>query len=307
MTPQTRRRAVAAIALPVLLLQVPPANAAPVQPAAVAPAAMRFNHISVTAEGKGPPIILIPGLSSPRAVWDGATPFLTKTHRVYLVQINGFGGDDPGANLQPGILDGVVADLEDLIARERLGRPAMVGHSLGGLVALKFAKAHPERVSRIMVVDSLPFYGMLIGPTTTPESIRTKAAAMRDHLAASYGKSDPAGAQAVADHLALKPDSRAKVKAWVLAADPRVAGEAMFEDLQTDLRGDMAKITTPITLIYPWSDSGPTKPAADTLYRGAYSAAPHVTFVDVGDAAHFVMLDQPEAFGKALQAFADAR
>jgi len=166
----------------------------------------------------------------------------------------------------------------------------------------------PRHVSRLMIVDSLPFFGMLFGPTATVAMVEPQGKAMRDQMAAAYGKpADAAGAEATANRLALKPESRAKVKAWAMAADPRVSGEAMYEDLTTDLRPDLAGIKTPITLVYPWAETGPTKAMADALYRGAYAAAPNVTFVDVGDSAHFVMLDQPEVFGAALKRFADAK
>jgi pimeloyl-ACP methyl ester carboxylesterase len=65
----------------------------------------------------------------------------------------------------------------------------------------------------------------------------------------------------------------------------------------------MKTIATPITLVYPWSAGGPTRPQADALYRAAYKDAPHVTFVDIGEAGHFVMLDQPVAFEEAVGAF----
>jgi pimeloyl-ACP methyl ester carboxylesterase len=304
-TPGNKGRLAAAIALPFLLMHHSPAHAAPA-PAAIA-APMTMEHISVTATGKGTPVILIPGLSSPRAVWDGVVPDLAKTHRVYVVQVNGFGGDDPKGNLKPGILDGVVADLHAFVVREKLGTPAVVGHSLGGLVGLMLARAHPQDLSRLMVVDALPFYGMLFGPTATVAMIQPRAAAMRDGIAMTYGKpADPAPAEQLAHTLALKPESRARVKAWVMASDARVSAEAMYEDLSTDLRPDMAAIRTPITLVYPWSVTGPDKAGAEALYKGAYAQAPHVTYVDIGDARHFVMLDQPAAFAAALGTFADA-
>jgi pimeloyl-ACP methyl ester carboxylesterase len=310
MTPATKGRLIAAIALPLLLLNAFPAHAAPAQQTygADATASMaKLDHISIVSTGSGSPIFLIPGLSSPREVWDGVVPELAKTHTVYLVQVNGFGGDAPGANLQPGILNGIIADLDGYIVSNKIKGATVVGHSLGGLVGLMFAKAHPDHLSRLMVVDSLPFYGMLFGPTATVAMVEPRGKAMRDQMAATYGKpADPAPAEAVANQLALKPESRAKVKAWVMAADPRVSGEAMYEDLTTDLRPDLAAIRTPITLVYPWSTSVP-KPMADMLYKGAYAAAPSMTYVDVGDAAHFVMLDQPAAFAAALKAFADAK
>lgn len=306
MTPATKARLIAAIAFPLLLLDTFPAHAAPAQAATAATAAETMDHISIQAIGTGSPIFLIPGLSSPRAVWDSVAPELAKKHRVYLVQVNGFGGDAPGANLKPGILDGIVADLDGYIVRNRITGAAVVGHSLGGLVGLMYAKAHPDHLSRLMVVDSLPFYGMLFGPTATVAMVEPRGKAMRDQMIASFGKpTDPATAEAVANSLALKPESRAKVKAWAMAADPRVTGEAMYEDLTTDLRPDLATIRTPITLVYPWAAAVP-KERADMLYKGAYAAAPAMTYVDIGDSAHFVMLDQPTAFAAALATFADA-
>ena len=86
------RLAASALTLGVVLQPAPSHAATPA-------AETRMPHISVVATGKGSPVILIPGLSSPRAVWDGVVPGLAKTHRVYVVQVNGFGGDAPGANL----------------------------------------------------------------------------------------------------------------------------------------------------------------------------------------------------------------
>ena len=308
MTPANKGRLIAAIALPLLLLNANSAQAARAPVAAATAPATVMDHISIEVTGSGSPIFLIPGLASPRATWEGVVPELAKTHQVFLVQVNGFGGDVPGANLKPGILDGVVADLDGYIVKNNIKGAAIVGHSMGGLVGLMFAKAHPDHVSRLMIVDSLPFFGMLFGPTATVAMVEPQGKAMRDQMAAAYGKpADPTQAEATANRLALKPESRAKVKAWAMAADPRVSGEAMYEDLTTDLREDLASIKTPITLVYPWAETGPTKAMADPLYRGAYAAAPKVTFVDVGDSAHFVMLDQPTVFAAALKAFADAK
>jgi len=277
----------------------------PIAAQAAAPTpVMQMPHISVVSIGKGTPVILIPGLSSPRTVWDGVAPGLAKNHRVYVVQVNGFAGDAPGANLSPGILDGIVEDLHTLIAREKITGTAIVGHSMGGLVALKLAEKHRADPGRIMIVDALPFIGTLFSPAATVAMVEPQARAMRDAQVASYGKPvSDAAAQAIADRLALKPVARALVSSWAEAADPRVSGAAMYEDMTSDLRPVMKTIATPITLVYPWSAGGPTKPQADALYRAAYKDAPHVTFVDIGEAGHFVMLDQPVAFEDAVGAF----
>ena len=295
-----------------LLVVLNPAAAPAETPAPTAPKTQphavmtQLDHVSIVATGTGPAIFLIPGLSSPRAVWDGVAPGLARTHRVYVVQVNGFGGDAPGRNIEPGLLDGIVADLDGFVAKNRIAAPRVVGHSLGGLVALMWARAHPNHVAAAMIVDALPFVGEIFVPGATVAMLAPQARAMRDQMVASYGTPNTAAAEATANALALKPASRAQVKAWALAADPRVAGEALFEDLSTDLRPDIAAIATPLTIVYPWNAALP-KERADAVYRGAFGKAAKVTFVDIGDAAHFVMLDQPTAFAAALDAFADAR
>lgn len=296
----TLRFAVAVLA-PLAILQPNIGHCAPA--AAASTAEVRMDHISVTETGKGSPVILIPGLSSPRAVWDGVAPELAKTHRVILVQVNGFAGDDAGANLKPGVLDGIVGDLHGYIAKHKLQGAAVVGHSMGGLVGLMLAKAQPGDVGKLMIVDSLPWYGMLFGPSATVDAVKPQAAAMRDRFAASYGKPDAAANQAMAARFALRPDAQAKVADWMGKTDVRVSAEAMYEDMITDLRGDMGKIATPITMLYPTSAALP-KAVAEPLYTAAYKDAPHATLVEVPDSAHFIMLDQPAVFLKAVTAFA---
>jgi pimeloyl-ACP methyl ester carboxylesterase len=296
----TLRFAVAVLA-PLAVLQPNIGHCAPA--AAAGSAEVRMDHISVTETGKGSPIILIPGLSSPRSVWDGVVPTLAKTHRVILVQVNGFAGDDAGANLKPGVLDGIVSELHAYIAKNKLQGAAVVGHSMGGLVGLMLAKAQPGDVGKLMIVDSLPWYGMLFGPGATVDTVKPQAAAMRDRFTASYGKPDAAANQALAARFALRPDAQAKVADWMGKTDVRVSAESMYEDMVTDLRGDMGKIATPITMLYPTSAALP-KAVAEPLYTAAYKDAPHATLVEIPDSAHFIMLDQPELFLKTLTAFA---
>ncbi|RYG88966.1 MAG: alpha/beta hydrolase, partial [Alphaproteobacteria bacterium] len=257
--------------------------------------------------GTGKPVILIPGLASPRAAWDGVAPELAKGHSVYLVQVNGFAGDDPRANLKPGLLNGVVADLATLIASRKLQAPAVVGHSMGGLVGLMLAARHPDSVGRLMVVDALPYFAVLMAPpgtAVTVESVTPRAAQMRDMVAASYGKAPSReAAEAQVATLTRKPEARARATEWAMAADPRVVAQALYEDLTTDMRGELKAIRTPVTLVYAWNERYPRKDPADAFFRAQFTGLANAEFVGIGDSAHFVMLDQPEAFRSALTAF----
>ena len=276
-----------------------PVHAAPTTPSA--PAEQRLAHISIVATGSGSPVVLIPGLSSPRAVWDGIAPKLAASHRVYLVQVNGFGGDEPGANLQPGVLDGIVADLHSYLAAHKAAPARVIGHSMGGLVALMLAKAHPGDTAAVMTVDALPYVGAILVPGATVAQLQPQAKEMRDQMVASFGKPNPGNA-AVARGMALTPAAQQTIAGWMGKADSRVSAEAMYEDLTTDLRPDMGSIATPITLVMPYSAAMP-KERAEPFYRAQYGKTPNLAVVPVAESGHFVMLDQPQAFAAAVEQF----
>lgn len=272
-----------------------PAAAAPAPAAAQAP--VRLPHITIRSMGRGDPIVLIPGLASPAAVWNGIAPDLAKTHRVILVEVNGFGGSEAGANDQPGLLPGVVADLAGWLAANHVERPAVIGHSMGGLMGMMLVRDHPERVGRLMVVDALPFYGALMGPGATVETVRPIAASMRDTIrnATAPGSAPP--------NMSNSPAGVAQVTGWMHAANQKVTAEALYEDLTTDVRPDVARIgARPLTILYA-VPSPQSEAMVRKIYTDAYAAAPGAKLVPVESSYHFIMLDQPARFRAAVEDF----
>ena len=273
-----------------------------------APSTYQTDHLSVKVMGTaGNPVFLIPGLSSPRAVWDGIAPELAKTHRVYLVQVNGFGGDAPGANLKPGILTGIVADLDELIRSRKLTHVAVVGHSMGGIAGLLLAARHPASLERLMIVDELPFAAVMLAPPgtdVTVSMVEPRAAQMRDTTAAEYGKpANPAALEASIAHLTLNPENHARIKEWATTADPRVTAQALYENLTTDVRPELAAIRAKVTVVYAWNNTYPLKERVDPFFRQQYAAVQQITYVGIGPSAHMVMLDQPAKFQEAIEHF----
>lgn len=280
---------------------------APADSARVAAAEQRLPHISVIKHGSGPAVVFIPGLSSPRASWDGVTEGLAKNHTVYLVQVNGFAGDEPGANLKPGILDGMIADLSAYLTSQKAGPVRLVGHSMGGLASLMFARAHPAQVDRLMIVDALPYFPVLLargGPVPPPAEIDPIAKVMRDTVAARYGRpAEPATIKADVDGLAVNPASKMKMAEWAAQADPRVTAEVLYEDMSTDLRPALPALAMPITIVVPWTKAPFGQERTLAFYHRQYDGAPNVRFVPIAEAGHFVMLDQPKRFRSELDAF----
>ncbi len=270
---------------------------------AIALSEERLPHISVTAMGTtGTAVMLIPGLASPRAVWDGVAPELAKTHRVYLVQVNGFGGDAPGENARSGMLDGIAADLDRYIRAHSIERPAIIGHSMGGLLAMMMGARYPQSTGSVLVVDALPFYSLLFAPTMTVALARPFAERAREQTLAT----PPATALVTSDPGGIwsnTPAGRITVANWGAKADPRVTAHAIYDVMTTDLRPELERVTArPFTVLYA-TGAGPQ---AKWIWENGYAGSP-AQLVPIADSWHFIMLDQPVAFATALNNFLDAR
>jgi pimeloyl-ACP methyl ester carboxylesterase len=298
----------AALAATALCASLSTAAAAAPAPARAAAPAFEPTRFTVLVEGKGPDVILIPGLSTPRDVWDNARAALAGRYRLHLVQLNGFGGTAAGANGQGEILAPAVAELERYIEANRLDRPALVGHSLGGLLGLMLAEKAPGKLGRLMIIDALPFAGALAGPTATVEMLKPQAAAMRDMMAApATPEQRAAGAARIAAALARTPAARERVAGWIAQADPKVAAEMTYEGFTTDARPGLAAVRLPITVLYAWNEGTLPEAQAKALFETAWAPAPLVRFEPVAGSFHFIMLDQPDRFAALLGGFLDER
>ena len=268
------------------------------------------TRFSVTVEGAagGPAVLLLPGLSSSRAVFDAEAKLLAGRFRLYRLQINGFAGQAAGPNASGPLLKPIVEELHRYIAANHL-HPAVIGHSMGGLLGLELADAHPEDVRKLLIVDTLPFYALVFNPEPTVDSVRPQAEAMRTMLLQQTPEQQAAQTAQSAGFMVNNPDGRKRVIEASLASDRAVFVEAMYEDLLTDLRPRMPGIKTQTTLLYPYDAgvAGPDSAKVDAVYAGAYKDMPHVTVHRIDSSRHFIMYDQPKAFDAEVEAFLSSR
>jgi pimeloyl-ACP methyl ester carboxylesterase len=204
------------------------------------------------------------------------------------------------------VLQPLVDGIANYIQTQHLNQPVVIGHSLGGLAGLLLVIQHPSQVGRLMIVDSLPWYGAAVaGPAATPATLQPQAAALRDAVVAesqeAYAASEPAAMARLVK--SDGPEAHAALAAAV-ASDHRVVGQATYDDLMTDLRDRLSGIRTPVTVLYPWdAATGAPQSAFDALYTGAFAALPGVKVHRVDGAFHFLMIDQPDAFAREVDAF----
>lgn len=299
-----------------LLLAAALAALAPALPAAAhsatAKPAYAPTRFSVTIEGRGPDVIFIPGLSSTREVWAATAERLKAHYRVHLVQVRGF-GEPAGANAAGPVLQPLVDDLAAYIRANRLHKPAIVGHSMGGLAALMLGVQHPALPGRLMIVDAFPFIGPVFGApdlaAITPRATQLKAMILAqaasikpDFAPADCSASLPAPATP-AGNMSNGGQGACVMRHGARAFDLRVVGQAMYDDMTTDLRLQVGKISAPLTLLYPQDDRLMSKADSAALYAGAYAGVKTATLVRIPGSYHFIMQDQPAAFAAALDDF----
>ena len=103
--------------------------------------------------GEGKPMIILHGLFGSSDNWLSVSKRLGEFRKLYIVDLRNHGQSphDPVFDY-----DGMVKDLEDFIQTQGLDKPDLLGHSLGGKVAMKFAAAHPDLLDNLIVVDIAP-------------------------------------------------------------------------------------------------------------------------------------------------------
>ena len=102
-----------------------------------------------TCRGSGPPLILLHGNGEDGRYFAGQLAFFSKTRRVYAVDSRGHGQSPRGT--APFTIEQFARDLLDFMDEQDIARTDLLGFSDGGNVALTFALAHPERVSRLVL------------------------------------------------------------------------------------------------------------------------------------------------------------
>ncbi len=259
------------------------------------------ERISVEVVGKGPDLILVPGLSSSRETWRRTAERLRGRYRLHLVQVAGFAGEPSRSNASGPVLEPTAEAIDAYIVAAHLSPAVYIGHSLGGTMGLYIAQHHPEHLDKLLLVDSLPFFGVLMGgPAATSASVKPIAEQMERATSGGGTGYDPTPMLAA---MVKDPQGLKIVLASSKASDGKTVGRAMAEDMMLDLRPGLAAMKTPVTLIYPYEAGRVPLAQWDGLYNSQFAPLPTKTLVRVDDSRHFVMYDQPAKFDAALDAF----
>lgn len=237
----------------------------------------RLGDVAVHAlhTGSGPDMVLVHGLCGSHRWWRANLPHLARHYRVHVPELVGFGASR-GAPRQPDIPE-MAALLADWMDAVELTRPHLVGHSMGGQIAIHIAAEQPPDT-----IDRL----VLVNPAGVPHELsRSSVARLATELVPPRNWGDPFFLPTLA--------------ADVLRTGPRVLLRAARHLLADDTRPLLPGIDRPTLVVYGARD--PVIPAEHA--RLIADEIPHARLVVIQDAGHNAMLDRPGRFNRVLLDF----
>lgn len=275
---------------------------------AMAAQAAPSSWLTVSKSGTGPAVMLIPGLASSTDVWAETTAHLQDRYTVYQVQVKGFAGVPAASGMdKEGLLDGLVEALAAYIRENDLDHPVIVGHSMGGYLALRLERDHADLIRKAVIVDALPFYSLIMSPNPTAQNMQPMAARFRAQVMAGADM-DPVQRRPMQrqmlSRMVMDQAGLGAVTNWSLQSDAKVVGQAVYELMTSDLREDLVAMKTPTLVLTAWEPGGRFN-KEQTLGFWAHHYASHkgANVEVIAPARHFIMLDQPAAFLARLDAF----
>jgi pimeloyl-ACP methyl ester carboxylesterase len=268
---------------------------------------LRLRYLDWGEEGK-PPFVLLHGFSAMAHFWDGFAAKMRHDYHVYALDQRGHGDSDWADAYPP---EAMPADLAVFVDQLGLERFMLMGHSMGGGVAFRYAAEHPERLERLIIVDSsLPSPDRLRLPNrdnSVQRSLAQESFANEEEVVAHLKGQSPHADEgrirvAIPTWFRRLPDG-----SYTRKFDPKLrnrfdASPEQAEQLRQaarELRAKVQRITCPVLVLRGGtSDILSPEAAEDTV-----AALPNATLVTVPNTGHNIPTDDPRAFRNAVRAW----
>jgi len=268
-----------------------------------------FDAGSIHVDTYGAPgrraVIFIPGLTCGPWEWAGEISQFSNNYTVYALTLPGFDGRP--AITRP-LFTTVAADFWSMLQTHAIVKPVIIGHSMGGTLAILLAEQHSDRLGGAIAVDGMPIFpgmermtadqraqvGARMTATMTSATTPEEFAAMEKSYVLPYLMTSPADIAAVAP-LAARSDIAATA-AWTT------------EDVALDLRPQLTSVSAPFLEIAPFDATLEAKILPNAAAKRSYyesllanDSAANVQIIE--PSRHFIMYDQPKKLHEAIATF----
>lgn len=247
--------------------------------------------------GTGAPLIIMHGLFGLSDNWQTLAKYFAQKYKVYLVDLRNHGRSPHSPDFNYSLM---VQDMVELIRDQHIHNPAVLGHSMGGKVAMQLALHHSELVSKLMVVD--------IAPRSYPPHHQDILTALHN-LDLSIVKTRSEVDEALAKHIPEQDVRLFLSKNLYRQEDNSFAWRMNFPAIETNI-AEVGKETTGTvpflkpTLFIRGGNSRYIKPEKDT--EPILKLFPEAKIETIPNAGHWVHAEAPEPFYKLVVDFLDA-
>jgi N-formylmaleamate deformylase len=277
---------------------------------AKAQAAGGSYSFSVEKVGKGPALILIPGLYCGGDVWKETVSHYKDRYTCYSLTLPGFAGQAP-IHADTFFLATVAREIDRYIVEKKLVKPVIIGHSLGGWLALQVAMIHPGMPGEVVCVSSGPFLpGLSMGNDISIDSARSVGKMIKGYMVGQTPEQIRQSQQYMLPTMIRDSGRIREVMGMAVRCDPATQGEAMYELFSVDLRPEMNKVQCPVLVLGDWvsyKSYGATRENVLEKYQQQFGKAPHVSIAMSDTSKHFIMFDEPVWFFGEVDKFLSAR
>ncbi len=260
---------------------------------------------AVEKTGSGRPMILIPGLYSSGKVWDETVAHFKNNYACYEITLPGFAGQP--AIRSDSILKTMAVQLANFIRQNKLVKPILVGHSLGGFLILLVGEMYPDLPGGLIVVSSAPFLpGLAMSPDVTVDSSQKIGLMIKNAMKAMTPEQIRQSQQYALPTMIHDSAKIVLVKEMAIKSDSYTQGEVMYELFGMDLRPAMKNISCPILVLGDWvsyKKYGASRENVMKNYTAQFRLAPKTTIVLNDSSYHFIMYDEPDWLYHQMEGF----
>lgn len=250
-------------------------------------------HIDVS--GSGDPILYLPGFATPGEVWDDIVNQFPD-HQAHLVTYAGFGGTAP---LEMPWYDKIKTQLANYIRSNELTNVTLIGHSMGGNLALELGAALPDHIDHIIIVDALPCMRELMMPGVPADALGYDSP-YNDQMLAMDEAAQGAYLDQMTQGMISRPEDQQRVKDWMLQADRKTFVYGYVDLLKLDSRSVLYDIQAPVLILVAGQPFG--EEALKNMEK-QYEKLEQKTFAFAAESKHYIMLDQPEWLVRTCKSF----
>jgi N-formylmaleamate deformylase len=248
---------------------------------------VRLHYVQI---GQGrPPLVLLPGITSPAATWEFVAQRLAAACDVFVLDHRGRGLSQGGEDLGY-TLDNYAADTQALIERLGLDRPDILGHSMGARIAVRLAARYPKNVGRLLLVDP-PVSGPGRRPYPIPLDFYLESLAQ-----VSRGE----GLEEMKQRFNWTEQQIETRMQWLPSCDPAAIKGSHASFQEEDMHADLPSITARTLLIYAEHGDTVRDEDAQEIVQGLGGQADKVRIAGAG---HMIPWDRLDDFVETVTAF----